>query len=202
MPSARTLSMVGVITASLLAISGCTINIGAGAGAPQGMSGSESMMGPQRDLMFAEMMIPHHDQAIVMGEIALENSTNDEVRDLAQRIVDGQGTEVLIMQAWLDEAGVSSGGRGMGHSMDDHNMMMGGMATDGEMAELRTLGSPEFDLAFVTMMIEHHEGALMMVQMIVNSPTAEARELAQDIIEVQNAEIDEMKAMMERLPRA
>ncbi len=145
------------------------------------------------DLMFASMMIPHHEQAIVMSDLALKNSSNEMVLDLAQRIKDGQDPEVAQMQSWLEQTGVSSGSM-----MDDHAMhggMMGGMATDQEIEELSQLSSPEFDKLFLDLMILHHQGAIQMVQMIQNSSNPEVRQLAEDIVKVQNLEIQEMKAL-------
>ncbi len=145
------------------------------------------------DLMFASMMIPHHEQAIVMSDLALKNSSNEMVLDLAQRIKDGQDPEVAQMQSWLEQTGVSSGSM-----MDDHAMhggMMGGMATDQDIEELSRLSSPEFDKLFLDLMILHHQGAIQMVQMIQNSSNPEVRQLAEDIVKVQNLEIQEMKAL-------
>ena len=143
------------------------------------------------DLMFAVMMIPHHEQATVMAALALENSNNEKILDLAQRIKDGQALEITQMQGWLDKTGVSSDSKTDDHAM--HGGMMGGMATEEEIEELSKLSSPEFDLLFLDLMILHHEGAIQMVEMIQNSANPEVKKLSQDIIEVQNSEIQEMK---------
>jgi uncharacterized protein (DUF305 family) len=208
MSTQRLFQVVTFAAASLVALGACTINIGiGGSGSGFGHHGnqfSDSDIAQQRDLMFAQMMIPHHEQAIVMGELALANSRNDAVRDLAQRIIDGQSPEIAIMQVWLDDAGIQGfdGGHGAHGMAGDEGMMMGGMASDEELEELESLTSPEFDTEFLRLMIEHHEGALVMVRMITQSTNEEARVLARDIIAVQRAEIIEMEELLELLTNA
>lgn len=143
----------------------------------------------ENESMFAAMMIPHHQQAIVMSEIALARSSNPEVRDLANKIISEQSQEISLMESWVDEAGNGSHG---GHSMS-------GMATEEELAELDSLSSPEFDELFLTLMIAHHEGALEMVQMLDGTTNPDAKQLAEDIVRVQQEEIDLMKQLLQKL---
>ncbi len=104
----------------------------------------------ETETMFATMMVPHHQQAIDMSELALTNSDNQDVRKLAQQIIDAQAHEIEQMQTWID---------GHGHEVHgDHEMS--GMASEEDMAKLATLESPEFDELFLNLMIVHHEGAL------------------------------------------
>jgi uncharacterized protein (DUF305 family) len=105
---------------------------------------------------------------------------------------------------------------GMSHEMPDGTMMpndmmggdmmdsstMAGMASEEQLAELASLESPQFDILFLELMIEHHKGALAMVQMIDNSANSEALALAQEISATQNAEIDEMTALLKVLSGA
>jgi uncharacterized protein (DUF305 family) len=194
----------------LVGLSGCTINIGLGdknASAPQS---TEFSIFSQQDLMFARMMIPHHEQALEMSVLALAISTDSDVRDLAQRIYDGQGPEIKLMRSWL---GSTAGTEGMGHEMPDGTMMdndtmgenmmdsdeMAGMASEENLAELASLTSPEFDALFLQLMIAHHEGALEMVEMIEGSANADAVALAEEISIAQRAEIEEMTALLEIL---
>ncbi len=143
----------------------------------------------ESETMFATMMIPHHQQAIEMSELALANSSNDDVRKLAQQIIDAQAAEIEQMQAWID---------GHGHEVHgDHEMA--GMASEEDLATLKTLQSPEFDELFLNLMIVHHEGALDMVSMLDGTDKAEAKELAQHIEEVQKAEIALMKQLLQEL---
>lgn len=163
------------------------------------------------DLMFAAMMIPHHQQAVDMSRSALEISDSPEIRDLATRIRDGQLPEIDQMQGWLDDSGFDGddfpddmmgpmGQPGM-DSLEGMPGMesMGGMATEEEIAALNALASPEFDQEFLRLMIDHHEGALVMIRMINNSAVDEVRQLAEDIDRVQRAEIAEMEDLQERL---
>ena len=213
-PRKSAVSLVITMALGLAALSACTINVGMGDNNPSPPSFEETSASnfSQQDLMFAQMMIPHHEQALEMGVLALENSTNDDVRDLAQQIYDGQGPEIEVMQRWLDTA-PSSGG--MSHEMPDGTMMdnemmgpmmdtstMAGMASEETMAELATLTSPEFDILFLQLMIDHHEGALEMVMMIENSANEEAQALAKEIIAAQKAEIEEMTLVLTGLTSA
>ncbi|MFM9095745.1 MAG: DUF305 domain-containing protein, partial [Actinomycetes bacterium] len=123
------------------------------------MNNSESNKFSKNEIMFAAMMIPHHEQAVTMSNFALTNTTNPEVLDLAQRIKAGQEPEIVQMNTWLDG----------GYSMMSHDgHQMGGMLSDEDLAKLGTLKDKEFDQMFLTSMIEDHEGALQMSHLIVN----------------------------------
>jgi uncharacterized protein (DUF305 family) len=184
------LTLAGLTTA-------CTINVNLpGTASQENSPAGSSRVFSHQDLMFAEMMIPHHEQAVEMSDLALQISTSNEVRDLATRIKAGQVPEIDQMQAWLDV----SGGAGMHHGGQGGMMdSMGGMATEAELVELASLVSPDFDRTFLQLMIEHHEGALDMVQMISNSTNDEVAALADDIVAVQSAEISEMRELLSRL---
>jgi uncharacterized protein (DUF305 family) len=134
--------------------------------------------------MFAEMMIPHHQQAIEMSDLALKNSTNPEILALAQEIKDAQAPEIEQMKSW----GASSMAH-MGHMMD-------GMLSDEEMSALAAASGSEFDRLFLEGMIKHHEGAIDMAEMVIDSKKAEVAALANAIIEAQRAEIATMKELL------
>jgi uncharacterized protein (DUF305 family) len=138
------------------------------------------------ELMFASMMIPHHEQAVTMSELALENTTNPDVISLATAIRDAQGPEIKQMQGWL-------AGKSESHT---HDMEMGGMLTEAELKELASLKGAAFDQMFLTAMIAHHEGALDMVSMIEDSTKPEVKKLYENIVTSQSAEIDAMKALL------
>lgn len=142
------------------------------------------------DQMFLQMMIPHHEQAIEMSDLALAKSKNPEVLKLAQQIKDAQSSEIVSMKSWLQEAGLSED---MGHEMD-HGM--GGMMTDEELASLKSATGREFDRQFLTSMIAHHEGALHMVTMIKDSEDFNLRTLYQNIVKTQSDEIEWMKRVL------
>ena len=142
------------------------------------------------DQMFLQMMIPHHEQAIEMSDLALSKSKNPEVLKLAQQIKDAQSSEIVSMKSWLQEAGLSED---MGHEMD-HGM--GGMMTAEELALLKSATGKEFDKQFLTSMIAHHEGALHMVMMIKDSEDSNLRTLYQNIVKTQSDEIEWMKRVL------
>ena len=149
---------------------------------------SESNSGySSQDIMFAEMMIPHHQQAIEMSDLALKNSTNPEVLALAQQIKDAQSPEIEQMKSW----GASSMAH-MGHMMD-------GMLSDEEMSDLAAATGSRFDKLFLEGMIKHHEGAIDMAEMVIDSKKSEVAALAKAIIEAQRKEISKMKELLSAL---
>ena len=149
----------------------------------------ESSAGYSADeIMFAQMMIPHHEQAVTMSELALTNTTNPEVLALATAIRDAQEPEITQMQSWL--------GDDAGHDGHNHDMEMGGMLTAEELETLVSLKGEAFDQYFLASMIAHHEGALDMVDMINDSSNSEVKRLAANIVKSQSAEIEAMKALL------
>ncbi len=137
------------------------------------------------DLMFASMMVPHHQQAIEMSDLALQKSKDPEVIDLAQAIKSAQDPEIAEMKSWGDLDAKSH----MGHTMD-------GMLSDDEMLALRNASEAEFDQLFLEGMIKHHQGAIEMAEMVVDSRNARAAKLGKAIIETQKAEIAKMREML------
>ncbi len=154
------------------------------------MNDSKNSQYSKNEIMFAAMMIPHHEQAVTMSKLALTNTTNPQVLDLAQRIKAAQEPEIVQMNTWLD-GGYSM----MGH--DGHQM--GGMLSDEELAKLENLKDKEFDQRFLESMIVHHEGAIQMTQMITDSSNSEVKTLADNIITSQTKEIAEMKELLANL---
>ena len=173
-----------------LALTGCTINIGGTGGMNGGMMGNKQSASnfSVTDIMFAQMMIPHHQQAVDMSTLAETNTTNPEILALAKQIKDAQAPEIEQMTTWIDTAGA---GMEMGHDMG-----MGGMLSDEQMTALGNAQGAEFDKLYLEGMIGHHEGALQMTKMITDSNNAEAKELAANIVTSQTAEIDKMKQIL------
>lgn len=148
------------------------------------------------DIEFVEAMIPHHEGAITMAEMAADRAVAPEVKDLASRIAAAQGPEIETMQGWLEEWGVNSSAEDDGAGMD-HGDMSGDMG-DGEMAELEAAQGEAFDEMFLTMMIEHHQGAVDMANSEIDDGlNADAIAMARDIIAAQEAEIEEMQGLLE-----
>lgn len=158
-----------------------------------GMNNSQSTSDLQmNESMFAEMMIPHHQQAVEMSDLALSKSTNPSVLDLAKRIKNAQSAEIIQMQSWL-------GGESNSMMSDHSGHSMGGMLTDEELSKLESASGAEFDKLFLEGMIAHHEGAIDMSRMIKDTTTKEINAFGVNVVEVQSAEIREMKEILESL---
>ena len=137
------------------------------------------------DIAFAEMMIPHHEQAIEMSELALMNSTNPEVLELAQEIKSSQAPEIELMASW---SGVKSSTHA-GHTMD-------GMLSEDELNALRAATGAEFDRLFLQGMIKHHQGAIEMAMDVKNSNSMVVADLSAAIIKQQEIEITRMEELL------
>ena len=158
-----------------------------------GMGQNNSSYLSGNEYMFAEMMIPHHQQAVDMSDLALATSKNAKVLDLAKRIKDAQSAEIVQMQSWLgtDQSNQMMNGD-MGH-------FMGGMMSDADMAALKSSTGATFDKLFLEGMIIHHEGALHMVTMINETNNQEVNSFGLNVVKVQTAEIAEMKDILASL---
>jgi len=145
-----------------------------------------SMMG-DLDRQFIEEMIPHHEDAVLMAELALTKSDNEEIIKLAENIKREQSREIDEMRSWYKlwygtDIPESAGGMSQG--------MMGGGA------DLESLEDAElFDKEFIEQMIPHHQMALMMVPMMLQGTEhEEMKKLAEDIVRTQTEEINQMNA--------
>lgn len=148
----------------------------------------------QADVMFAQMMIPHHQQAIEMSDILLANdAAMTEVATLAEEIKAAQGPEIDTLNGWLTEWGVDSSA-----PMDHGDMSSdSGMMSEEDLAALESATGAEVNRLFLEQMIMHHEGAIAMAQQQVdNGQNADAIALAEDIIATQEAEIATMGSIL------
>jgi len=145
------------------------------------------------DIMFAQMMIPHHQQAIDLATMASIHTTNQAVRTLAAKIADEQQPEIDAMKALLLQWEVDPA---MGdHS--GHGATMQGMVDDATMTKLKSLNGPEFDTLWLQAMIGHHQGAIEMAKTeIAKGRSADLTTMAKSIVTAQQAEIDQMKQML------
>lgn len=149
----------------------------------------------EADVFFAQGMIPHHEQAIEMADIALDPTVGagTAVVDLAERIKGAQDPEIELMRGWLQAWGEPSMEDLPGHDMSS----MEGMMSAEDMDRLGTLKGSEFDTAWLEMMIAHHEGAVTMAEDVrQDGSDPEVLSLADRIIAAQQAEITEMKALL------
>jgi uncharacterized protein (DUF305 family) len=144
------------------------------------------------DVMFAQMMIPHHEQAIEMSDIALDPTVGagEQVRALATQIKSAQDPEITQMKDLLMAWGKPL------TSEEDHSSMMSGMLSTDELAELGTLTGAAFDSAWAAAMIAHHEGAIEMAEAVLaDGKNAETLALAQAIISAQQTEIETLRSL-------
>ena len=145
------------------------------------------------DVMFLQMMIPHHQQAIDMSDLALTKSADSELLALAKDIRDEQAAEIVKMKAWLDKAGADlDPGHSMGHDM-------GGMLSDSELAALEAATGKNFDLLWLKGMTGHHVGAIDMATMIEDADNDEIKSFGQAIVTSQSAQNKQMAAMIKRM---
>jgi uncharacterized protein (DUF305 family) len=178
------------------------------------------------DVAFMQGMIGHHQQAVEMARLIKDRTNREELVAIGGRIESSQADEIEFMNTWLSDRGektvmVGMNHSGMDHSKMDHSKMdhskhamvdhasMAGMATPEQMAKLATLEGVEFDRMFLTLMIAHHEGAITMVDDLLDQPGSAADpvlfQFVSDIENDQQAEIDQMNDLLASLstdPRA
>jgi uncharacterized protein (DUF305 family) len=192
----RVTAVTAIITlTALLTLAGC---VGTpredGHGMPgMGTSGSELPADVNNaDIMFTTMMIPHHEQAIEMADLILdEDGVDTRVVALAETIKAAQGPEIELMESWLDDWGT-----GMG----DMPGMGDGMMSDIDMEALEDATGEEASRLFLEQMIEHHDGAIDMAQTEVdNGESPDVIGLAGSIIQSQTAEIATMEEILASL---
>ena len=177
----RYLILVAVAIATAAALAACGSD-----GESAGDSAAGNAPGNAADRMFVAGMIPHHESAVDMAELAQERAKTTFVKSLAEDIIKTQGEEIAFMReqdAELAEAGVE-----MDDSMGGHEMMN----AEADMAKLEA--ASDFDAEFMTMMIEHHEGAITMAKAEqADGKDPELKALAGRIIEAQQREIEQMQ---------
>jgi uncharacterized protein (DUF305 family) len=188
-------------------------------GAQSGDDGAEQTAEPstdaghnEADVEFAQMMIPHHQQAVEMAALAPQRAAATEILDLAGRVQAAQDPEIEQMSGWLEGWGEQvpagsaghdmggmdgeggSGGAGGGEAEAGHGMM-----TAEDMAALEAASGAEFDRMFAEMMIEHHQGAVAMANDEIEAGrSAEAIELARAIVDAQQTEIAELQGFLDQ----
>jgi len=158
------------------------------------------------DVEFMTGMIPHHAQAVIMAGWAPKNGAREDLAILCERIVVGQADEIRSMQQWLKDRGApvpDATSTRMKHKVNgvEHEMLMPGMLSDEEMAELEKAKGAEFDRLFLIGMIKHHQGALDMVDVLFKAYGAAQDDtiykFASDVFADQTIEIGVMHKMLE-----
>lgn len=183
---------IGALTLTL-GITGCSA---ASSTAPSPSASASSSAIGAADVMFATMMIPHHQQAIQMADIIGDKTDVDpRVSALAERISQAQGPEIERMQGWLSAWGVASDADSADMGGMHHGMS--GMLSEDDLARLKAAPGSEAGRLFVEQMIAHHEGAIEMARTALDgAQSVEVLELAQQVIDDQTTEIDEMRELL------
>jgi len=152
-----------------------------------------------QDVSFAKEMTGHHQQAVEMATMALAQGSSPKVKDLATRIKAAQGPEIQKMNSWLSAWGEKAGSGAMDHGGSMGSMGSGmGMMTEAQMKDLRAATGAAFDRMFLTMMVEHHQGAVTMARsQLDKGQYAPAKQLAQQIVDAQQKEITEMQGLLD-----
>ena len=160
------------------------------------------------DVRFMQDMIPHHHQAMEMATLTKGRTNREELLDLAGRIDASQADEIEWMQNWLRERGQQLPDPGA-HATMQTSHKLAGMASPEQMAALAAAAGPDFDRLFLELMIAHHEGAVKMVEELLEQEGAAydpaLREFTTDVTNDQAAEIERMNGLLVGLstdPRA
>ncbi|GAA1724366.1 DUF305 domain-containing protein [Streptomyces yatensis] len=212
----RRLALVGAVAAGGLLLAGCGGNddmkgmghASAKESAPSGATaGSAADTFNDADVRFAQLMIPHHEQALAMAALADDRASDARITRLAGQIEKAQDPEIATLKSWLKGWGKperpSSGGmdgmEGMEHGSGGKGDM-GGMMSKEDMRKLEAAKGPAFDRAFASMMIDHHQGAIAMAKDEKrNGRNAKAKKLADDVVKSQSTEVATLRTLLDRL---
>ncbi|MGY5080907.1 DUF305 domain-containing protein [Streptomyces nigrescens] len=216
----RRVAIVGAVAAGALALAACGNDSSSGkdhsmpgmdhggsssAKASPGSSESSAKGAfKDADVKFAQMMIPHHQQAIEMAKLSGSRASDKEIKELSAAIDKAQGPEIKTLQGWLKSWGKPESAP-MDHSMPgmDHgsgHSGMSGIMSDKDMADLKASKGTDYDKKFATMMTAHHNGAISMAEdEQKNGRNVDAKKLAGAIIKGQTAEVEKFKKILDRL---
>lgn len=200
----RTLALAGAVTAAALLLAACggtdddpmtgmdhggsSASASAAPSAPDASAGSFN----DADVMFAQMMIPHHQQALEMAKLADGRAEDAGIKGIVAAVEKAQDPEIRKMKEWL-KGWNKPESAGMGHSM-------AGMMSEQDMKDLAAVKGKDFDRKFAELMIAHHEGAVEMAkQEQKDGVNAEAKALAGEVVRTQDAEIAELRKILDRL---
>ncbi len=143
------------------------------------------------DVRFVTMMIPHHEQALVMARLAPERGENPQLKTIADRILAAQGPEIKVLEAWLADRGLDRDAAG------DHRHDMSGMQSAAALNRLTAARGAEFDRLFVDMMSDHHQGAIDMgKEALTLGSDVTVNEMAGSVVVEQGVEISRMRAAL------
>lgn len=198
----RRLKRAGILVAGLVM---AAVSPPLGAQAPAAAAALGVARHTAADTRFMQGMIGHHAQAMVMATMAPTHGASPQVALFARKIFQSQRDEIDLMQAWLRDHGETvpdprDPHAGMDMSMPGHMMLMPGMLTAEQLAQLDSARGASFDRLFLTLMIQHHRGALTMVEELFATPgsgqEAELFGYATGVDADQRAEIGRMQGML------
>ncbi|MFF8275857.1 DUF305 domain-containing protein [Streptomyces lateritius] len=206
-PATRKLALAGAVAAAGLLLAACGTDDSASSGAHHGETTTSAS--PSRsattagsaapgafndaDVTFAQLMIPHHQQALEMAGLADGRAEDTELKKLAVGIEKAQGPEIEKMKAWLKSWGRPESAGHNGHGM-------AGMMSEQDMKALAAAKGKAFDRKFTELMIAHHEGAVEMAEAErKNGRDETAKKLAHDVVRTQSAEVAQLRKILDRL---
>lgn len=202
-PARHRITAVGLVAAGALLISACgsdhdgANSMDHGGGASTATATARAGDFNDADVTFAQAMIPHHEQAVAMAQLAGGRASDAEIKDIAAKIEKAQDPEIKTMTGWLNSWGRPTGMpsmAGMDHSGTD------GMMSDKDMTGLKAMKGTEFDKMFAQMMIDHHNGAISMAGTERKSGrNTDAKKMADAIVTGQSAEVKQLKGILDRL---
>ena len=192
----------GATLALMFGTAGCGSGMNHGGMSPVAptVTGPSSASFNDDDVMFAQMMIPHHQQAVEMSTLAETRAQDPELKHLAAQIKAAQQPEITMMTGWLTAWGqptsMPTDTPNMGHG---HGGVSGMMAPE-EMTQLAAASGIQFDRLYASMMIAHHDGAIQMARdESFKGANPDARALAKAIIKSQTDEVATLQAIVQRL---
>jgi uncharacterized protein (DUF305 family) len=185
----KTLVALTATAALALTLTACGSDDGSSNTSSRSGSGAKAEDHNAQDVTFAQGMIPHHKGALEMAEEAADKASSAEVKSLAARIEKAQAPEIETMSGWL---------KTWGEDVPTSTETMPGMESMEAMPEMNHgSAADDFDKAFLTMMIEHHKGAVTMATTEkAKGEYDPATSMADDVIRTQNAEITEMTKLL------
>ncbi|MGW2631084.1 DUF305 domain-containing protein [Streptomyces chattanoogensis] len=199
----RRLAVVGAMAAGALALAACGNDGDSDKGhhMPSSESSAKGAFN-DADVKFAQMMIPHHQQAVEMAKLSGSRAADKEIKELSAAIERAQGPEIKTLQGWLKAWGKPES---MDHSMPGMHHGSGGSGMSGimsekDMADLKASTGTAYDKKFAAMMTEHHNGAISMARdEQKNGRNTGAKKLAGAIIKGQTTEVGKFREILGRL---
>jgi uncharacterized protein (DUF305 family) len=175
---------------------------------PEYVAQLEPLPHTEADVLFMQMMIQHHRQALEMTALVPDRTAHEGIPLLAERMDISQTDEVVLMETWLEEREETPPAETEGHvheSEPGDELQMTGMLTEAQMAELEAAEGEEFDRLFLEYMIQHHRGALDMIDQLIDADGGQEAEIGQYTLHVyadQEIEINRMEMLLAEMAAA